>query len=318
LAIQARPNADTSVRFSTGGSIAPPYISLLSAPAEPPQPNIPAAPNYYTENVNNGQISPETAWGYDLGIDHRIARRLTVSGDLYLTTLHNSFLSETYQDGTYTATSGAAIGQTEPLYITKTANLGQSRYEGIEAQIVDDPLAGFGFRVQGSLMRAFAYDVPNSLYATSSGPYTTNLAVVPNINYQPSGIGFNGVEDVNSGSGRVPYSQGYAEVNFKTLRGVLLNLGVTYYGNNNSYNNPAFGVVSSSFRYPIGRAGSLQISGFNLTNAYAQPYFNFFGGIPVPLVNGSHGAKTGNLGTIESGNVGPTTFRLIYSLSVGR
>jgi hypothetical protein len=278
-------------------------------------PNIPAAPNYYTENVNNGQIKPETAFGYDLGIDRRLAAQITFTGDIYLTNLRNSFLPETFQDGTYTATSGAASGQTDPLYITETANLGQSRYEGIEAAIDSTPVAGYGFKLQGSLMRAYPYNLPNSLYATSSGPYTTNLAVIPNVNYQPSiGIGFNGV---GANGGRVPYSQGYAEINYRKNRWYT-NLGLTYFGPNNTYDNPAFAVVSGTVRYQVNKRGSIQFSGFNVTQAYATPYYEFFAGTPVPLVNGSHGAKTGTLGTTESGNIGPATYRLVFSQALGR
>jgi hypothetical protein len=93
--------------------------------------------------------------------------------------------------------------------------------------------------------------------------------------------------------------------------------GVSWVPNNNTYNNPAFGVVSATIRYPLTPNGSISLSGFNLTQAYAQPYVTFFGGIPVPLVNGSHGATTGNLGVIESGNVGPATYRLIISEAIG-
>jgi len=315
LALLDRPNSDTSVRFSLGASIAPPYISLLSAPASQPVPNIPAAPNYYTENINNGQVKPETAFGYDLGIDRRLAPRLTFSGDIYLTNLRNSFLSQTYQDGTYTATSGAAIGQTEPLFITETSNLGQSRYEGIEAALSSDPLSGLGFKAQGALMRAYPYNIPNSLYATSSGAYTTNLAVIPNVNYEPSiGIGFNGVGGTG---GRVPYSQGYGEVNYRKKKWYG-NLGVTYYGPNNTFNNPAFGVVSGTIRYQVTKGGSLQFSGYNITQAYSTPYYDFFAGVPVPLVNGIHGATSGNLGTTESGNIGPATYRLLFTQALGR
>jgi len=312
IALVDRANTDTSVRFSAGASIAPPYISLLSAPAGLPVPNIPAAPNYYTENINNGQIKPETAFGYDLGIDRRITPRLTFSGDVYLTNLRNSYLTQTYQDGTYTATQGAAIGQTEPLYITETANLGQSRYEGIEAALTSDPASGIGFRVQGALMRAYPYNIPNSLYAVVNDPYATNLAVIPNVNYQPAiGIGFNGV---GSASGRVPYSQGYGEINYKKKRWYG-NLGVTYYGPNNTYNNPAFGVVSGTIRYQVIKNGFLQFSGYNLTQAYATPYYEFFAGTPVPLVNDGAKSTAGTLGTTEAGNIGPAVYRLIFSVN---
>jgi hypothetical protein len=312
LAFVERANTDTSIRFSTGASIAPPYISLLSAPAEPPVPNIPAAPTYFTENINNGQINPETAFGYDLGIDRRLSPRVTFSGDIYLENLRNSFLTQTYQDGTYSATQGAAAGQPpQPLYITETANLGQSRYEGIEAQLNSDPSSGFGYKIQGSLMRAYPYNIPASFYSVINNAYATNLAVIPNVNYQPSiGIGFNGV---GADSGRVPYSQGYGELNFKKNRWYG-NVGITYYGPNNTYNNPAFEVVNATIRYQVIKNGSLQFSGYNLTQAYATPYYDFFAGTPVPLVNGSHGATSGNLGTTEAGNIGPAVYRLIFAV----
>jgi len=315
VAFEDRINTDTSARFSAGASIAPPFISLLSAPPAQPQPNIAGAPNYYTLNLNNGLVKPETAFGYDLGIDRRLAPRITFTGDIYLTNVWNSFLPQTYQDGTYTATSGAATGKTEPLFVTQTGNLGQSRYEGIEAAVASDPVAGFGYKIQGALMRAYPYNISNSLYATASGPYSTNLAVIPNVNYEPSGgIGFNGI---GATSGRVPYSQGYAEVNYKKNRWYG-NFGVTYYGPNNTYNNPAFGVVSGTLRYQVTKRGSIQFSGYNITQAYATPYEVFFGGIPVPLVNGIHGATSGNLGTTDSGNIGPATYRLLFTQALGR
>jgi hypothetical protein len=318
VAVVAQPNANTSLRFSAGGSIAPPYLSLISAPGGAPVPNIAAAPTYFTQNVNNGQINPETAFGYDLGIDQRVADHLTVSSDIYLTNVWGLFLNSTYQNGTYTCAVGACLGQSAPLYITQTQNLGNSRDEGVELAIVDNASTGFGWRIQGSLMRAFAYDVSNSLYATSAGPFTTNLAVIPNVNFQPSGIGFNGVEDPNAFSGRIPYAQGYAEMNYHMKSGIYGNLGVTFYGNNNSYNVPPFGILSGTVRFPIAKAGSLQLSVFNITGAYSNSWTTMFGGINVPLVNGSHGISTGNLGVVEAGNVGPATFRLIYNITTGR
>ena len=278
-------------------------------------PDIPAAPTYYTQNVNNGQVLPETAFGYDIGIDRRLAPRITFSGDVYLTNLRNSYLSQTYQKGTYTATTGAASGKTAPLYITQTSNLGQSRYEGIEAALASTPTSGFGYKIQGSLMRAYPYSISNSLYATSSGAYTTNLAVIPNANYQPGiGIGFNGVGGTG---GRVPYSQGYAELNYRKTFWYG-NVGLTYFGPNNTYNNPAFAVMSATVRYALSKRGSIQLSAYNLTQAYATPYYEFFAGIPVPLVNGSHGATSGTLGTTEAGNVGPATYRILLNQSLGR
>jgi hypothetical protein len=50
-------------------------------------------------------------------------------------------------------------------------------------------------------------------------------------------------------------------------------------------------------RWVLDKQLSLQLSGYNLTSAYAQPYTDTFGGVPVALANGTLGATTGlNLG----------------------
>ncbi len=305
LALAWRPNADVSWRFAAGSSIAPPYITLISAPAQVPQPNSDPA-TAFTLNTNNGNLKPETAFGYDLGIDKRIGRVTSLSADVYLTNLHNMFLPETYQQGTYA--SVASNGAAEPLYITQTQNLGVARYEGVEVAIQRAPIAGFGYKLQGDLQRGYPYDLAPGFYNTAAGPYTTNLAVIPGANFQPSGLGYNGLG--NPLSARVPYSTGYGELNFRTLRGVYANLGVTYFGPNNSYNRPAFGVVSGALRIPLTPAMSLQLTADNLTGAYSNPYFGYFDGIPVPLVNGAHHAAGPAFGVTDGGNYGPTTARL--------
>ena len=87
---------NTSYRLSAGGSVAPPYISLVSSGGPTWSQIIGGVPAAgWTQNANNGNISAETAFGYDLGMDHRIARATSVSVDLYYTQLHNLFLTET-------------------------------------------------------------------------------------------------------------------------------------------------------------------------------------------------------------------------------
>jgi outer membrane receptor protein involved in Fe transport len=308
LGLTWRPNVDTSWRFALGSSIAPPYINLLSAPAQVPQPNsVPAT--YYTLNENSGNISPETAFGYDLGVDRRLGRSLIVSADGYLTSLRNLFLPSTFLDGTYTNAT-VAPGPL-PLYVTQTQNLGLARYEGIEVSLRRVVPRGFGFVLQGALQRDFTYNLPASFYDTAAGPYTTNLGIIPNVNFQPTSIGYNGFLGA-----RVPYSTGYFELN-GTTRELYGNVGVTYFGPNNSYNRPAFAVISASLRARLGRGLTLQLSGDNLTGVYDKPFYDYFGGIPVPLVNGAHGATSGNLGITDGGNYGPATVRLVLRHDFG-
>jgi outer membrane receptor protein involved in Fe transport len=298
LAFSWRPASDFAWRLALGSSIAPPYISLLSSPGTTPVHDPAGAAQGYFINANSGQIAPEEAFGYDLGADWRLRPTLRFSSDLYYTNLRNMFLTETSQQGTYTPSSGASAGVAEPLYVTQTGNLGNARYEGIEFLLQQAPLSGVGFKIQGSLQRAYAYGLSPSFYSTTAGPNTTNLGVVPNINFQASGSGFNAISP-----GRIPYSQGYAEVNLRNRTGSLFLLGYAYFGPNNSFNQPAFGVFSASVRVPLWKDGWVQFSGDNLTNVYGQPYGALLAGVPVPLINGK-------LGVVAGSNYGPTTLQI--------
>lgn len=304
LGVTWQPSYDQVYRFSAGSSIAPPYISLITTQTGAPVPNNGGAATSYTETLNNGRINPETAFGFDLGTDRRIDRDTILSADVYRTTLHGQFLNSIFVNGTYTPTSGINAGITAPLYVSEAQNLGTSRYEGVELAIHKSPALGIGYRVQGSLQRAYAYNLPPGFYDTAFGPNTTNLAVIPNVNFQPSGDGYNGI-----GNGRVPYAMGYGEFNYRTASAYYL-LGLTYFGNNNTYNQPAFAVVNASAQWQIAKHTALQLTGYNLTGTYASPFFTLFGGIPVPLVDGTLGATAGI-------NVGPTTFHIILHQDVG-
>ncbi len=314
LGLAWRPSTDLALRFSAGGSIAPPYITILSSPGGNPVPNATGGATAYTLNQNNGAVSPETAFGYDLGFDKRLAGAMSLSGDVYLTSLHNMFLPVTYQNGTYTPPSGADKGNTEPLYLTQTANLGQARYEGIELALQRTPLVGFGFRLQGSLERAFTYNLPPGFYNTAAGPYTANLGVIPNVNFFGSAGFYSGIQ-----GGRVPYSMGYGEANYRTRAGTYYNLGVTYYGPNNAFNVPAFTVVSAAARFRLAKDTSLTVSGDNITGSYDQPFGYYMGGVPVPLANGAYaGATKGYLGITRGSNYGPAVIRVTLRTRLGQ
>ena len=264
LALGWRPNSNTSVRGSAGFSVAPAYINLLTNTPTPVANRNP--PTYFTLTGNAGDVSPETAFGFDLGADRRIARDTVLSADVYETTLHNQFISTTALDGTYTPPVGSIYpNQPYPLYVSKTANLGLARYEGVELALHRDPVVGFGYKLQGSLQRGYAYALPSGIYATAAGPYTANLGVIPNVNFEPSGQGYNGLS-----MARVPYAQAYGELNGRTRTGGYGLVGITYYGNNNSYNVAPFYVVNASYRQPIGKHVSLLLAVQNVTNVPRQ------------------------------------------------
>lgn len=299
LSFAWRPGRDTALRASTGFSIAPPYINLLTNSTADPDRN---PPSYFTVTNNAGDVKPETAFGWNLGADRRIGGDTVLSADVYQTTLRDQFLSTTALSSTqYILPPNNSLGDPPgpyPLYITQTANLGHSRYEGVEVALRRDPRVGLGFKLQGSLQRAYAYDLPPGFYDTASGRNTANLGVLPNENFQGAGQGYNSLSP-----SRVPYSQGYAEINRRGHNGSYFLVGVTYFGNNNSYNEPPFGVVNTSFRQPLDKHTSLLLAITNVTSAYSDYRFNIYGGIPTPLVNGQLGLTAGNI-------IGPSTASL--------
>ncbi len=320
-ALTWQPTNNTSLRFSAGGSVAPPYMGLLSGDATPSSWSyvIGGVPSLgFLLNTNNGDLNAETAFGYDLGIDHRIARATAVTADLYFTQLHNLFLPETELLSTAAATAaGCPAAGLYPCYVSKEANLGVARYMGIELGLNHVPHYGLGYKLQGSLQRAFTYDLPQYFYCANPGPGCTediNLGVIPETNFggQPTGLllGQNGV-----GSGRVPYASGYGELNWNGHFGQYYNLGLTYFGNNNPFNQPPFYVLGANVRFNLNNRGTrAQVSADNLLGANSQPYPSYFNGIPLPLVKGA----TGPSGPIyfsptPGGNYGPTTIRFILT-----
>lgn len=294
---------NTSLHASAGYSVAPPYINLLSSHGSLPIANTNGNATAYLQNANNGEIRPEVGLGYEAGITHRFASRFVAGLSGYLTDLHDLFLTSTQQQGTYTPPSGPNAGNTEPLYITKTANLGHARYEGVEFDAKYAPLTGFGFEISGALQRAYPYGLPPGFYDTAAGRNTTNLGVIPYVNFQPDGPGYNGL------SGRIPYSDGYAALTWQRLDRVSARLGVNYVGPNNPYNRPAFAILSAGASLQVGSGTSLELSAWNIADVYSESWEDVYSGVPVPLVNGK-------LGAIDGGNVGPPTVTLTLHRSI--
>ena len=332
LGLAYRPNGNISYRAAAGSAVAPPYLNLLDRVTSAPK----AAPGNTsaTNTINSGNLLPETSFGYDVGGDIRFGpgSATILSFDLYTTNLRNQFITSTFVGnngalvsvcptnttanaaGLCAAKIGPAVPPiTVPLYTTAVQNLGQARYEGLEASIKRDPALGFGFTAQGALLRAYPVNIPACFYSTSPANCSqtnTNLAIVAGANYFNSGTGgspgsFNAVSNHAE-----PYSQGYAEVHYRWLRNGYAGLGATYYGNNNSLNVPAFVTTNASFRYGFDERTTFQISVDNLNGAYAAPYISPFGGVPVPLVNGKLGLTNANV-------IGPRTVRFILTREFG-
>ena len=294
-----RPTGNLSLRMAAGSAVAPPYLNLLDQTTTAPLLN--RGGTFYTNTLNAGNLAPETSFGYDIGADARLGDGASfLSLDAYRTLLHDQFINATFVSGTINGL---------PVFTTENLNLANARYEGLEAAFRRRPPYGLGWTLQGALLRAFPYNLPPGFFNTSAGPNTTNLAVVPNINFLtggPSGTGrFNAVSNQS-----IPYSQGYAEVNYRDRRGAYYSVGETYYGANNSFNRPAFGVANATIRIPVAADAALQVSVDNLNSIYSSTFIDQFAGNRIPLVNGNVGLTNGNV-------VGPTVYRLLLHKTFG-
>jgi TonB-dependent Receptor Plug Domain len=297
---------DAVLRFSMGGAVTPPAFNVLSGVNQSPASVFRPGATSITVTQNAGTLKPETSFGYDLGADVRLARDTVLSFDTYLTNVRDQLVTTVTPAGTFAPPGG---GTPIPVYASAAANAGNSRFEGLEASLRSDPRVGLGYVAQGALARAFAYAISPALYANATGPFGTNLAIVPNANYTSTGTGFNGIS--NKG---IPYAQGYAEMHYRTERGGLILFGMTYYGNNNSYGVPAFTVANTSLRVPIAarrEGASLQLSVDNLFDAQGGSTLLTDAGIPVPLVNGK-------VGLVNALPIGPRAVRLELHLSGAR
>jgi outer membrane receptor protein involved in Fe transport len=294
LGLSYRASRDLNVRFSAGSSIAPPYPSLIDTiPTTPAQVYTPTSTTL-TITQNSGNLKPETSWGYDLGADWRFSDGSVLSADTYLTNIWNQFVGVVYPTKeTY---------MTLPVYVATNANLAQSRYQGIEATLTKDPRTGWGYVAAFDLQRAYAYDISPGFYTSAAGPFTTNLGVVDGINYQGFNAPFfNGVSNKSEA-----YSMGYAALHHRGSFGQYAELGLTYYGSNNTYNIPAFMTGTATYRQPIDPNTDVQISADNLFGANDASYVLYGAGIPTPLANGGIGIRQGV-------PYGPATFRVFAS-----
>ncbi|MBV8066377.1 MAG: TonB-dependent receptor [Candidatus Eremiobacteraeota bacterium] len=319
-----QPHSNLAVRFAGGSAIAPPYLDLLSQPTAPF-----ASYNSQTKQAtlvkNSGQLLPETAFGYDLGADYRFKDSWTVlSGDVYENNLFNHYFGESQYSGlTCGQVSYPCIGYGSskappgtPIFYTLNTNISNFRFQGIEMQLQRIPPVGWGFTLAGALQRGYVYNLPAYFYCSNPGPhcqYNQNLNIIANQNLNGEGVGgvsyapyFGFDSTIGSLNTRIPYAQGNVAVSYTFHNHAFLMLGTTYYGNNNSLNEPPFGYGYFTARYPFTPSLSLQISGNNIWNAWPGVLPVYGSGVAIPLANNWTAATQGNV-------LGPATWTLVLS-----
>jgi outer membrane receptor protein involved in Fe transport len=310
-----QPHSNLAVRFAAGSAIAPPYLYLLSQITAPDASYDPAT-RIATLTKNSGQLLPETAFGYDLGADYRLHDGWTVlSGDVYDNNLFNHYFGETLYSGltcaqvSYTCVNSAdpsmkAPGNT-PIFYALNTNISNFRYQGIELELKRIPPVGWGFDLAGALQRGYFYNLPKYFYCSSPGPncqYNQNLNIIANENLNGEGIGsvsyspyFGFGSTIDALNTRIPYAQGNVSLSYTFKNHAFVMLGTTYYGNNNSFNEPPFGYGYFTVRYPFTASLALQISGNNIWNAWPGVVPIYGSGVAIPLANGGTAATYGNV-----------------------
>jgi outer membrane receptor protein involved in Fe transport len=312
LGLVFRPNGASSIRLSMGSSIAPPYLGLLNQIAS--SPNYDSTNHVAIEQVSNSNLKPETGFGYDLGADMRLKdTATTISGDVYLTNLYNRFFAQTINTGLVCGsanpcqTSGPPIPANTPILNQTNSNISNARFEGIELSLRHSPAVGFGYLIDGSVQKGYYYDLPPFFYCATPVVGCTpnqNLNIIAGQNTNGVPVGFYNVS--YNGNMRIPYSQGNAELSYSFENGAFASFGETFYGKNNSLNEPPFAIGYATLRYPINRTLALQVSGDNIFNAYPGILPITGGGVPIDLYGGQTAATTGNV-------LGPSTWTLVLS-----
>jgi outer membrane receptor protein involved in Fe transport len=317
LGLVYRPSASTAIRFSLGSSIAPPFLGLLSGVSSPPVYNSQA--NVAVESVANSDIKPETAWGYDLGEDWRMPNQTVVSGDVYMTNLFNRFFGQTIDTGLTCGQTndctGTGFNSSTRIVNQTNTNISNARFEGIELSVNRTPALGFGYTVEGSVNRGYFYDLPPYFYCSLGAAqpggcipanYDQNVNVVAGQNTNGIPVDYYGAGISYNGNMRIPYAQANASLSYTFRNSTFVEIGDTYYGKNNSLNEPPFQIGYATVRFPLSRVLQLQVSGDNIFNTYPG-YLPVYGaGVPIDLANGQTAATNGNV-------LGPATWRLILS-----
>jgi outer membrane receptor protein involved in Fe transport len=336
LGLVYRPTAFSSVRFSLGSSIAPPFLGILSQTETAPTYNQFAGPSGLAfETAGAGNLKPETGFGYDLGGDISFANGITATGDVYMTNLFNRFFDQSFVTGLTcgqvtclpdTSTDASAPAGT-PIINQINTNISNARFEGIEVAIQRAPTVGFGFTLSGALNKGYYYNLPANFYCSagaaqpSKNPgvipdgcipanYDQNLNIIPGQNTNGIPVGFYG--NNYGGNMRIPYSQANAELNYTFPSQIYVSLGDTYYGKNNSLNRPPFGIGYATLRVPVSKALAFQISGDNIFNAYPGIMPVWGAGVPITVAGGQCAAQGAPCIAATNGNVlGPATWRFV-------
>ncbi len=286
-----RPEHDWALRFSAGSAMTIPYASLVSGSLSYAQTSTST-----TVSTPNYGLAPEESVTLDLGSDYRTPDGTVMSGDIYNIVIHNPWIATKV----FLCNCVPAGLEGQQFYSSQTLNGAQEYAQGIEFAIANEPAVGFGYRATSSFERNYFLDTPPAYLATP-------------------GVFYNGAQLQSSGNFvAIPYTKGYAEMQYAGAHGQLVRLGADYEGPNNSYNAPAFWLFDAGARINTGfHDVLLGISAENLFNlnfnALLARSVRAQGAIPIAATATATGYSYSALSYTNL--VAPLPFTVRFSLS---
>jgi len=227
------------------------------------------------EIAPNSNLTAEKSFGFDVGTDMRLQRDTVLSFDLYRTRLFGQFFT--------TNTQGRPING-QPLFISSFSNLGASTMEGINLSVKHDVPKGGYWAATWGFARAYVTSLPAAFYDNPSIPCTkcANTAIIPGPNFNnytyPAGV---------------PYASGSLTLGYRWQPGRYIDLLTTYFGNNNTYNVPAFFGIDAHAGYNLTSNFLVSATLRNVTNAYGQSVQWYIPTAAVPVIKGGTPAFPG-------------------------
>jgi outer membrane receptor protein involved in Fe transport len=243
-----RLNRDASLRFTAGSSITTPYASQISGFGSVDLPNG-ANNNTYTLTNPNPALKPETTVAYNLGGDFRLNGGALISIDGFDNAIHDAFVSNRTLLVLDPATQ--ALYSPTSAVLSSTQNVSLLRSKGLEFGIARTPAVGFGYVLSTTFQRAYLDQLPSSIYAVGRGSTLVNLKQLDG--------------SVN-GQASIPYSKGYAQLQYAGAHNSLVTLGADYEGSNNSTYGPAYVLYNSTIKFEVAPQTSFKLAIDNLLN----------------------------------------------------
>ena len=254
--ITYRPGKYQSIRFAMGTAFVAPPAGFVGAVAGANGSLAGAAvtgvpgPSATLDVIAN--LKPETSESFDLGTDVATGASSKFTLDFYNTILRNRFETETINlvGGTTGTYNGLQFGTIKELF-----NVSDSHEQGVEIGFIKAPKVGFGTTLSLDLSHDYDFNtIPNPLAGAAASAAQTST--------------FNGLGSIKDNT-QIPgyaYSKGRAEINYAFASGARAAFGMSYYGDYNSFGEPAFTMFDANFGIPLAYGFRLQVSG----NQYLQ------------------------------------------------